>query len=223
MKGRLLAAAGVAAAAAFLAGLAADWPVARLVAKPVPVLCLAAWVATRGRGPAGRSLRLGLLLSALGDWLLEYGPRYFLAGLLAFLAAHLAYLTGFLLETRRPALARAVPFALWSVLGYFAMRPGLGSLALPVVVYLVAVSAMMWRAAAAVGRDGAARAHEWMGLGGAVLFGLSDTLIGLDRFRTPLEGARMPIILLYWAGQLGIAASAVLRPVGYAPPTGGEG
>jgi len=219
---RALAVAGVLAGAAFLAGLAFDSPSLRIVAKPVPALCLAAWVAWRGRGPAARPLGLGLLLSALGDWLLEYDPGTFLPGLLAFLAAHVAYAAGFLLETRRPSLARALPFALWGVLGYLGMRPGLGRLALPVVVYLTAICVMMWRAAAGVGRDGPPRPHEWMALAGAVLFGLSDTLIGLDRFRAPIESASVAIILLYWTGQLGIAASAVVRPLGYAPPGTGD-
>ena len=39
-----------------------------------------------------------------------------------------------------------------------------------------------------------------------------DTLIGLDRFRAPIAGAPYAIILLYWAGQLGLALS-VREPV----------
>jgi uncharacterized membrane protein YhhN len=210
---RILAGVGLLAAAVFLLGLAFDSPQARLIAKPVPALCLAAWVARRGRGPSSRLFAGGLLFSAVGDGLLECGPAYFLPGLLAFLAAHLAYIAGFLVEARRPAFVRAVPFCLWAALGYLAMRRGLGSLAGPVIVYLTAVCAMMWRAAAGVGRDGPPRAHEWMALGGAVLFGASDTLIGLDRFHAPLEAARAPIIVLYWLGQLGIATAAVFSPM----------
>jgi uncharacterized membrane protein YhhN len=203
---RVLAEVGVLAAAVFLLGLAFDSPLSRLIAKPIPALCLAAWVAGRPRSKSARWFAVGLVLSAAGDVLLEYSPGLFVAGLVAFLGAHLAYITGFLIDTRRPALARAAPFAVWAVLGYLAMRDGLGSLGGPVVVYLTAVCVMMWRAAAGVGRDGAPQAHEWMALGGAVLFGASDTLIGLDRFHAPLAGARVPIIILYWVGQLGIAA-----------------
>lgn len=80
----------------------------------------------------------------------------------------------------------------------------LGMLAVPVAVYMTAIGAMMWRAAARVGpgREGAVT-----GLLGAMLFGLSDTLIALDRFRAPIPGARYAIILLYWAGQAGITWS----------------
>jgi hypothetical protein len=35
------------------------------------------------------------------------------------------------------------------------------------------------------------------------------TLIAFDRFDAPIPGVRLPIMLLYWLGQWGIAASAV--------------
>ena len=65
---------------------------------------------------------------------------------------------------------------------------------------------MMWRAAARV-RPG--ERAGWMALAGALSFGLSDTLLALHRFRAPVPGAWYLVILTYWAGQLGIAASAV--------------
>jgi uncharacterized membrane protein YhhN len=66
---------------------------------------------------------------------------------------------------------------------------------------------MMWRAAARWGDHPGATAA----LLGAILFGLSDTLIAIDRFRAPIPGApAFAIIVLYWAGQAGIAASALV-------------
>ena len=44
---------------------------------------------------------------------------------------------------------------------------------------------------------------------GALLFAASDSLIGLTRFRGPLPGAGLAILLLYWTGQALIAASVV--------------
>ena len=66
---------------------------------------------------------------------------------------------------------------------------------------------MLWRAAARVGGPGPRAAA--LGLAGALFFAASDTLIALDRFRGHIPGAGHPIIVLYWLGQLGIAASAV--------------
>ena len=101
---RVLAGVGLLAAALFLLGLAFDAPRSRLIAKPIPALCLAAWVVGRSRSPSARWFAVGLVLSAAGDALLEYGPAFFLGGLVAFLAAHLTYITG--LPDRHPA-ARA--------------------------------------------------------------------------------------------------------------------
>jgi len=73
---------------------------------------------------------------------------------------------------------------------------------------------MVWRAAARVGQCGAPRPGEWAALAGAILFALSDTLIALDRFHTRIPGASFAIILLYWAGQAGIAMSAATGGLG---------
>lgn len=90
---------------------------------------------------------------------------------------------------------------------------------------------MLWRVAARIGHRGAPTRGEWAALGGAILFALSDSLIALDRFfrscgmdphsltereccalpGSPIPAANVPIMLLYWAGQLGIASSARLR------------
>jgi hypothetical protein len=79
----------------------------------------------------------------------------------------------------------------------------------PVVVYMLAIGTMMWRAAARLD-GGAGRASGGAALAGAVMFGMSDTLIAVDRFHAALPAARYAIMALYWAGQAGLAASAVL-------------
>jgi len=197
---------GIAAAVVYLAGDSGG-PL-RVALKPLPVLALSTWVASRSREPLGRLVVAGLVLSALGDVLLETGR--FLPGLLAFLAAHVAYVLAFLWVERRPALLRALPFAAWGAGTFGWLRPGLGAMALPVGVYCGVISAMMWRAAVRVGGAGTHARAAWLGLAGALAFGASDTLIAVDRFLAPIPGARLPIMLLYWLGQWGIAASAAL-------------
>ena len=64
---------------------------------------------------------------------------------------------------------------------------------------------MMWRAAA---RVRAGESAGWIALAGALVFGLSDTLLALHRFHAPIA-LPSAIILTYWAGQLGIALSAI--------------
>jgi uncharacterized membrane protein YhhN len=185
----------------------------RTAIKPLPVACLAvwAWDASGGRR-GGRLLAAGLLVSAAGDALLEH-ERLFLPGLAVFLVAHLSYTASFVGDTRALRLARAAPFAAWGLAAYATVRPGLGELALPVAAYVVVICVMMWRAAALIDH----RPGQWWATAGAILFGASDTLIALDRFRTRLPAGRYAVILLYWAGQAALAWSA-RRSAGVAAP-----
>jgi alkenylglycerophosphocholine hydrolase len=211
-RSRALSGIGLLAAAAYLSGLAAGAPWLCLVAKPVPVACLAAWTA-RQRGRYPRLIALGLLVSLTGDLAIEWR---FVAGLGLFLVAHLVYVAAFL--EGRPALRplRALPVLAAMALAYRAVASGLGSLRGAVMIYLIALGTMVWRAAGRVGRAGPATVREWSALLGAVAFAASDSLLALDRFRAPLAGARYAVILLYWAGQLGIALSAASDPAGRA-------
>jgi alkenylglycerophosphocholine/alkenylglycerophosphoethanolamine hydrolase len=203
---RLVGVIALVAAATFFFGLATDRPALRLATKPVPALTLAIWVATRRNDGLARLVTAGLVLSGLGDLLLE--KALFFQGLVAFLLAHVAYVLGFVTVTTRPALVRALPIAAWCGLVLAGLGAGLGEMAGPVTAYVAVIGTMMWRAAARVGHTGKPTRAQWLGLAGALLFGLSDTLIALDRFVAPLPGVRWPIMLLYWSGQWGIAASA---------------
>lgn len=186
---------------ALLSSAPAGW---LAVLKPVPVLCLAAWCAPAAR--ADRWLRAGLVVCAAGDVLLVY-PSLFLAGVGVFLVAHLFYLAAFLSRTRRLRAWRALPFLAWGVGTYAFLFPVLGTMVAPVGAYVLAICAMMWRAAAAVGATGQPREERWA-LAGAVVFGLSDTLLALNRFYRPWPDAAYVVMLLYWAGQTGLARSA---------------
>ena len=179
-----------------------------LVVKPLPVLCLTLWVLGAPKSAYRNRLAAGLALSLVGDLLIEGS---FVAGLAAFLLAHIAYIAAFLADTARPRLLRAVPIAAYGAGMTALLWPGLGDLRPAVVAYVVAICTMVWRAAARLGYSGPPRAGEWAGLAGAILFALSDTLIALDRFHSPIAGVRLPIILFYWTGQLGIACSARAR------------
>lgn len=192
-------------ALAYLAGLWRDWPALRLITKPIPILCLLLWVLSGARDRYARFIAAGLAFSMAGDVMLEF-PRLFVAGLGAFLCAHISYTGAFLADSRQLRPLRALPFVAWLGLVYTKLRPGLGDITVPVTVYVAAIGIMMWRAAARVGHSGRSRRDEWLALLGAILFGMSDTLIGLDRFHAPIPGVRYPIILLYWAGQLGISS-----------------
>jgi alkenylglycerophosphocholine hydrolase len=173
------------------------------VVKPLPVLCLAAWVAAAAHTPAAWLVVAGLVVSAAADVLIEHS---FLAGLATFLVAHVAYIAAFVARSSEPRPLLLLPFLAWGVVVVARLWPGLGPMRVAVILYAAVICTMMWRAAATAGTPGGAIA-----LAGAVLFAASDTLIALDRFHRPIAGVRVPIMALYWAGQLLIAVSARTR------------
>jgi alkenylglycerophosphocholine hydrolase len=205
LRGRawlVLAAAGL---AAYALAAALGPPALRVAVKPLPAAALALWARAGADGTRGRRLAFGLGLCAVADLAIEAS---FTAGLGVFLLAHLAYLSGFLADCRTPALPRALPAALYGLGFYGMLAPTLGPLRWPVAAYSLVLCAMVWRAAARVGRQGRATLGELAGLVGAVLFAASDSVIAWNRFGSPLSWAPLAIMPLYWAGQAGIAWSA---------------
>lgn len=179
-----------------------------LLSKVVPVACLLAWLHGRPGRYTGL-IRLGLAFSLLGDILLEVSDAYFIWGLLAFLLAHLAYVLAFCGQSRRPALLRLLPILLWLAVAYTLLLPHLGALAIPVAVYVCVIGAMLWRALALASLPLAG--WQLAACLGALLFGISDTVLAFNRFHTAWPGANLVVILTYWVGQYGLARSAWLH------------
>ena len=73
-------------------------------------------------------------------------------------------------------------------------------------VYALAISAMLWRALARLGTQ-VPQKSALLAAAGALIFVVSDSLIGIDRFVVRFSAAPYLIILFYWLGQWGIAAS----------------
>ncbi|QHB29012.1 membrane protein [Pseudomonas monteilii] len=189
----------LAAAALYICALASDNTLLALLAKPIPVLALIAWLRSAPATPYCRWITFGLALSVLGDILLAIPADLFVFGLVAFLCAHLAYLRAYCGQTLRPALPAFLFSALTGITLFGVLaNHGLGPLLIPVAVYALAISAMLWRALACGG----------LAALGACLFVFSDSLIGLDRFVSPFTAAQYLIIVAYWLGQWAIAASA---------------
>ena len=194
-------------AATYLYGLSLDATLLCLVSKPVPVLALLGWLQNAPPAPYRRWISIGLMFSVLGDILLAWPEDLFVFGLGAFLVAHLAYLKAYLVDCRRLAL---LPLAVAliagvSLLGVMASS-GLGELLIPVCVYALAISAMLWRALARLGTQ-VPKKSAMLAAAGALIFVVSDSLIGIDRFVIKFSAAPYLIILFYWLGQWGIAAS----------------
>lgn len=189
-----------------------DLPLLPWLTKPLTtaLVIVLAWQ----RGAAGDSQRraviAGLVLSWLGDVALLW-PQGFVAGLVAFLLAHLAYLLAF---TRRvPLASRWLPFALYALVagGVAAwVWPGVpAALRLPVLAYvaclgsMAAQAAVQWLGLRGTADGGLARLAAF----GGALFVVSDSLLAINRFLQPLPASSLWILASYWAAQWLIASS----------------
>ncbi len=146
----------------------------RSLRKTLPVALFALAAVADG---APVMLAAALALSALGDLALSRpGRRAFLAGMIAFALAHLAYIAlmikaGAALPPPLPALAlilAALSTEIW-------LAPRTGALRWPVRAYVAVIAAMGLMALGLPGGYGPARAA-------ALLFMLSDALLALETF-----------------------------------------
>jgi uncharacterized membrane protein YhhN len=171
-----------------------------VVCKPATLVALAAAAITLdpGSGTMRTWFVFALVLSLLGDVLLMLPSDRFVAGLGAFLLAHLAYVGGFVdngLDLTRVVVG-AIAVAV--VVGPIGVRIVRGArvqdraLAVPVALYIAVISAMIVCAA------GSGRA---VAIAGAALFAFSDSVIGWTRFVASMRHASVVIMVTYHLGQ----------------------
>jgi uncharacterized membrane protein YhhN len=193
-----------------------------MVFKPMTMVFAIIFVAVRARstGSTGRfdALLVAALVFSLGGdvFLMFAGGQYFIPGLASFLVAHVFYIAlfrqglGWFPSKRGLAVVLAV-----GALMYAIVYPGLPDPVLKgaVAAYVTVISLM---ASQALGRatvlgDNASR---WVAAG-ACVFMVSDSLIALDKFVTPLPLASLWILITYYCAQMLIvhhARPAVSRP-----------
>ena len=148
---------------------------------------------------------IGLLFSLAGDVFLMLPSDRFLAGLVAFLIAHLFYIAAFLPEISALTWWPLVPLVIYGIVIYIIVASSLGKLKLPVLIYVVVILIMAWLAWerwSQTGQSGALLAFV-----GAVLFVISDTILAINRFRGAFKPSRALNLTTYFAAQWLIASS----------------
>jgi len=172
---------------------------ARAALKTAASLGFIALALSLGVGGAyGRLVLAGLVLSLIGDLsLLSKERKAFVAGLAAFLGAHLAYASAFAGRSH-PSAGLLLALCAAAVLVLRWLWPHLGSLRLPVTAYTAVITAMLWLALGFPRREVAA---------GALLFYLSDLFVARGAFVAPGKENQLLGWPLYYAGQYLIAAS----------------
>jgi uncharacterized membrane protein YhhN len=180
------------------------------VLKPLTTLLIIGLALTQHAGlylePFYRPLvAAGLIFSLVGDVLLMLPRDRFVAGLVAFLFAHLLYIGAFTFDGVRVTGWILVPLAAYAVVLLRILLPHVAArLKAPVVVYAVVLLGMAWTAAerGAAGMPGGAWAAA-----GALLFVASDSALAINRFARRFSGADVVVLGTYFAAQTLIALS----------------
>ena len=154
----------------------------------------------------------GLIFSLLGDIFLMLPGDRFLEGLIAFLAAHLFYISGFLIDQRTPVFWPLLPMLTLSGLIGWYLYGGMGKMKIPGFAYLGVISAMVWLAWSRWISGG--QLEQLLGLSGASLFLLSDFILAINRFKIKFRAARALNLTTYYAGQYLIALSVITLGLG---------
>jgi sterol desaturase/sphingolipid hydroxylase (fatty acid hydroxylase superfamily)/uncharacterized membrane protein YhhN len=179
-----------------------------MVFKPLTMVFAIIFVATRAYSTRATGRFNALLLAALvfslaGDVFLMLPGNYFIPGLASFLVAHIFYIAlfrqgqGWFPSKRALAAVLVVGATMYAI-----VWGGLGDpvLKIAVAAYVSVISLM---AAQAIGRatvqgDAAAR---WVALG-ACIFMVSDSLIAINKFVTPVALSSLWILATYYCAQM---------------------
>ncbi len=156
----------------------------------------------------GLGVLVGLVFSFGGDVALMFqeNRRAFTVGLGLFLLAHVAYTVVFTALGRFSAwdaLSAAVLLAA-GVAFYRLIKSNLGTMRVPVVVYMVVISVMVNRAVSTLASPAFGTGQAAMVAIGAVLFYISDVILAAGRFWRPWKYGRISLAF-YYGGQLLIA------------------
>ena len=196
-------------------------PRLEFVAKPAVMVALFLWLWTSvGLKGALHWFGLGVLFSLVGDVLLMISlDRFFLAGLVAFLFAHAAYIIGF--NTPIPALS-AWSLLLAVIIGINGVRvlrrilaplaaQGESHLRIPLLMYGMVISIMLLSAMLKL-TDISWNAFAALLVGiGAFLFYMSDVILAWMKFIAPVQHGRLYNMLSYHLGQVALIAGVVLQ------------
>jgi uncharacterized membrane protein YhhN len=187
------------------------------ISKPLIILSLGGYFLSQtGTVKSGlkKWVLLALFFSWAGDVLLMFEGKdqlFFLAGLSAFLVAHLFYIVFFHLVRIKENVRGRIWLLLIVVLYYASLisflSRYLNDMNLPVRIYGLVIS-FMYMLALHMTYIKNKRAGLWM-MTGALLFLISDSVLAVNKFYQHFAGADLTIMLTYGLAQLFIVEGAV--------------
>lgn len=154
-------------------------------------------------------LLTALTFSWIGDVILLFadkGEIYFILGLVAFLVSHVFYIVLFSKQTISKTISNKLSFiaSIGLILLYFfgmitTLGPKLGSLTVPVEIYAIVISSMLFFALKG--------SFQWNTIPyqavliGALFFIASDSILAFNKFYEPIPYASFLIMITYLAAQ----------------------
>jgi uncharacterized membrane protein YhhN len=177
--------------------------------KPILLPLLLTAVAVSENFPTKKILLTALIFSWIGDIILLFsdkGELYFIFGLVAFLISHLVYIVLFSKQqnTRTNDNKALFWIGILAILAYFVFMidtlfPKLGPLKIPVLVYAIIITTMLFFAFKG-SLKWANPANNYI-LIGAIVFVSSDSILAFNKFYTPITHASFLIMLTYCLAQ----------------------
>jgi len=199
--------------------LSLEW--LNFISKPLIMPLLAVWLFASGirqHKKIARNILMALFGSWLGDIFMMFQRQdsiYFILGLSAFLMAHVFYIftykTAMYSGTHKKKKLIGVIAGIF-IAGYLYLlltiiMDSLGDLKYPVIFYGIIISIMLWTAIVRKGKTNQ-RSYILVFLG-SVLFVISDSLIALNKFNSPINQAGLWIMSTYIAAQFLIAGGVL--------------
>jgi uncharacterized membrane protein YhhN len=197
--------------------VAKKWKPLEYFAKPGVMIILLVWLwSVSGFGGPLTWFALGLIFSLVGDVFLMLPREQFIAGLIAFLLAHIAYTIG-LTASVPPltliSLIMAIVVGITSTRIYRGVSSALVSsnnsnLKIPVRMYTIIISVMLLAALMTLVRPEWSTGSSLLVSTGAVLFYLSDAFLAWNKFVEPIRRGSLIVIITYHLGQMLIIVGA---------------
>jgi uncharacterized membrane protein YhhN len=189
--------------------------------KPLITIVLMIWLflSTKLKGRFHKRILTGLVFAFAGDVLLMMqaeNANLFMYGLIAFLLCHIFYIRAFTLDHKSNPNFKN-PYFLWAVGAFaifcsglfFYLQPNLGAMQFPVLMYAIIITLM---AIMAVNRYGKVNIFSFkLILYGALFFLLSDSVLAVNKFSTPIAQGGSLIMASYMIAQYLIVYGTIER------------
>lgn len=159
-------------------------------------------------------LGIAILFSWFGDVVLMYQSNdlYFIAGIGLFLIAQITYtivLRKATYQVPSVSIIKVIPFLVYAAILFYILLPA-GAFTIPIIVYGLVILSMM--VSAFLRKSHTTHQSYLLAFIGSVLFVLSDSILAINAFKTPIPYAGVFIMSTYCGAQYLLAQGILAHP-----------